>query len=312
MQGQTNGKMPAPPPPLVVEAQKPAPQGANGAAAMPPPPVETPKAPEVDPRLRDLETQTKRIAQHQRKLAEKEAALEKTRAETETKAKEYEEWQQYRANLKRNPIAFLKKEFGENYYDTLTRVHLDGVPTADLVASEMDGRFSEYEKKLQAKEAEYNKRFEELNQRDTERLRAEYFQGVIGEVKKDISKYQHLEAFADDESVWGSVAREIDKHFVENQRAILAGDMEMLTPHEAATRVDKQLEPIFNRVLTAAQKRQSATGQPPERQQAPAPPVRRSLSTDMTASSGAEWTPPKNDDERHKRAMAAFENARRK
>lgn len=314
MQNESNGKMPAPPPPLVAQIQpKETPTNANGGThpqVPAPDPTQTSKEKSQDSAR--LEAETKRFASERRKFSELKAAQEKEWAGKQELLKELEEWKQARANFKRNPVAFLKKELGDNYYDTLTQVHLNGVPTADLVASEMDSRLSDFEKKLQEKDAALDRRFEELQTKEQERLRADFFNGVVSDVKKNLSKYPGLEAFHDDESVFFQVCAEIDSHFQKNQTAIVGGEMEMLTPDEAASIVNKRIEALEARFDAAKRKRQSAAQQPPEQHQRSVPATRRTLSTDITATSGTELVPPKDEKERLARSWAAYEAARRR
>jgi hypothetical protein len=281
------------------------------------PPPEAPKAPEApkeDGRFKELETQTKRFAQQQRKFAEEKAAVAKKEAELATKSKEYEDWQAYQADKKRNPGKYLEREYGENWYDTLTKVKVEGSPTGDLIASEMDERLSAFDKKLKERELAVEKRFEELQTKEQERERQAFHSEVLSHVEKSFEKFPSVEAFWDDPSVRKSITFEIDKHFHENQRAILDGEMQLLTAEEAASIVDKRLDAIGEKFVAARSKKQPPATQAQAEQQPKRsePPQRRSLSTDMTATSGTEWVPPKDDKERLERARAAWERVKQK
>lgn len=286
-----------------------APEGAGATATAPQTPAEPPKAPEADARLKELAAQTARFAQQQKKFSEEKQQLEKQRAEIEAKAKEFEEWKQYRADRLRNPAKYLEKDYGSDWYDKLTAVRLNGAPTGDLIASEMDSRLSEFEKKLQAKEAEVNKRFEELQRQEQQRAIEAFHSEIASEIKKNIEKYPGIEAFSEDPSVWHSVRAEIDNHFQQNKQAILDGELQMLTADEAANIVSKRIEAFGQKFETYRSKKQPPATPPTASN---TPPQRRTLSTDMTASSGSAYVPPKDDKERLERAKAAMEAARRK
>lgn len=302
-------------------AAKPAPaQGAaaNGASTAPEAASQAAHAspPQEDARLRELESQTKRFALQQRKFAEEKATREKEWGEKQAKLKAMEEWEQYHAERRRNPAKYLEKEYGADWYDKLTSVKLNGVPTPDLVASEMDERFKSYESKLKTQEETLNKRLEDMQRQEAEKATQAFFAEVVSDVRRNISKYPHIELFQEDGSVWQSLTGEIDAHFRKNAQAIHAGEMEMLTPDEAASIVDKRIEGLAKKFEEARAKRAGGTGATPHEQQRSdlsqrSDPPRRSLSTNMSAaSSGAELVPPKDDKERLERAKAAWERVK--
>jgi hypothetical protein len=280
-----------------------------GATVTPPAPVE-PKAPEADARLKELEAQTKRFAQQQRKFSEEKQAVEKRAAELEARAREYEEWKQHHADRLRNPAKYLEKDYGPEWYDKLTAVRLNGAPTGDLIASEIDSTAAKFSAELKKRDEELAKLRQEISTKEQNQAIESFHHEVASEIKRNIEKYPGIDAFSDDPSVWQSIRAEIDGHFQKNSQLILDGEMQMLTADEAANIVSKRIEDFGKRFETYRSKKTQPVATPPAA--GITPPQRRTLSTDMTASSGGAIAPAKDDKERFERARAAMEAVRKK
>lgn len=291
----------------VIVKPRPAVTAEPGAPVVPEP-VET-KPPEPDARLKELEAQTKRFAQQQRKFSEERQAHEKQRAELDAKAKEYEEWKQYHADRLRNPAKYLEKDYGPEWYDKLTAVRLNGAPTGDLIASEIDSTAAKFTEELKKRDEEMAKLRNEISAKEQQQAIAAFHSELASDIKKNIDKYDGIGAFQKDDSVWQNVRHEVDKHFHENKEAILAGEKEMLTADQAANIVNKRIVD-FNRRFNEYMSQKQTPATPTTA--SIAPPQRRTLSTDMTASSGGATVPAKNDKERFERSKAAMEAARRR
>lgn len=280
-----------------------APPAAAGATTPPPtaPAVEAKPELTADPRIAEIERQTKALAQRNMKFSSEmraaQAALAKERADVEG-------WRNEKAEFKRNPLKFLRNNLGEKYYDELTNMHLNGVPTPDLIASEMDER----EQKMRSEfKSEAEKLREEISKRDAAeatRAQQEYEGSAIAYAKQNAEKYPLLNHFEE----WGSIPGLIKQHFMATAKRGADGLLrpgEVLTAEQASKTLEERLEAIEKKFEERFQRKQ-ATKQPVlQRNEAP---QRRTLSNDMTAtSSNGEWTPPKNDKERRERAFAAWD-----
>ncbi len=271
-------------------------------------PVAPPAEDALKPRFEELAKQTKRAAEVAKKAAEERKAATQERAAFGKEKAEFEEWKAMRADRKRNPAKYLQSDFGENWYDTLTKYKLEGAPTPDLIASEMDERFSGLRKELDERETKLLKRQDDMRAEELARSKAEYEASAVEHVKQNADKFPLIGLFGE----YGSVPNEIEAHFRRTTKQNADGSWEpgeVLTAQQAAEVVEKRIEEIGKKFEEAKAKKQAAKpdGTPAAPTKRNEPPQRRTLSTEVTASTGGEWTPPRDDNERMRRSFAAID-----
>lgn len=265
------------------------PAATNGAAA----PVGTPA--DAAPLVSADDGQVKKayalLAKKERGLALKAHDLaQKQQAHKEREA-EYQAWQTERASTKRDPVRFLEKEFGKDWYDKLTEVKLNGGKvTPELVLETIDERLGSFEKKheaerLKAAEAEQSK-VQAEEQRMLETWRAD----VAGFVKQNAEAYELINHF----EVHDRVTAKIESEFAKTQK--------LLSPKEAADLIEKDLEERGAK----SKKFGKAPAAPASADKRFDPQQRRTLSNDMAATTPAAKPLPADDRERMKRALEAM------
>lgn len=160
-------------------------------------------------------------------LAAKETAL---RAERESLAKdkaELADWKRTRDNALRDPEAYLKPVYGDDYIKTLNEFALNGKTlTPELVDKRVEQRFSQLEQQ----------KLEAQKQADAERKAGEaqaiqeFNASAVAYVKQHASKYEFIEA----NDSYDLVPKVIEKHYAETQK--------VLSFEEAADLVEKHIE----------------------------------------------------------------------
>lgn len=269
--------------------------------------VETPKPTEPD-RLEELARQTKRLASERMKfgheVTREKTDLAKQREEFAKQKLDYEAWQAARADRRRNPEKYLSQDYGENWYEELSKYKLNGVPTAGLIQSEVDDRVGALQKQLDEQKAAFENRFKEEKQAENLRKEQEYLDSATAHVEGNAEKYPLIHSYG----VTKNVAKMIADAWY---RPAEGQESKVLTAEQAAMALEEQLTASHERATKAKQAKEEAAKPPPVAPGKPNAFPRRTLSNDMTASSAAPSTPPLNDAERMKRAIAAFAAASR-
>ena len=275
-----------------------------------PPPPEPEKAPEADKpdeaaRLSALETQTKRAASERMKLAhEARKFREESAKEKEALAKEREELAAYkkeREDRRRNPEKYLAAEYGPDWYDKLSKVKLNGAPTPDLIASEVDDRVAAVRRELEEFKAETVRREENREKQAAAAERQAYEVQAIAYMKANEAKFPLVHTFG----VQGNINAVIAAHFEETLSRGPDGEVipgEVWSPEEAASFMEKALLERYEKAKAiSAPKPAPKVVQADTRNNSP----RRTLSTDMTATSTRDVPPAQDERERIRRAIAA-------
>lgn len=293
--------------PAVIPTTAPPATPPSGEAAKPP---ETPPAP-PDSRMLELEAQTKRLAQERMKFAAERRRENEERAKANAeiaKAKaEAEAYRKEREDRFRNPAKYLKADYGEDWYDKLSKVQLDGVPPAGLIASEVDEKFGALKKELEDYKAQVAKERETERAQTAQREKEAYEAQAISYIRGAAEKFPLVHAFG----LTDNITAVIQAHFDSTTRENEAGELvpgEVLTFEEAA----KRMEAHLTEKLAAAEKLRAPKAPPPQSAGNGKPPEapRRTLSTQLTGSSPP--TPPvrvETEAERRRRALAAGEAA---
>lgn len=274
------------------------------AAKAPAPPAEQQTPPAVDP----LKPRFDALQQAQQKHAAERQKFAEERKANEERMRKLEDWERIQSDRRRNPLKYLSQEFGEDWYDKLTQIKVNGTTTPDLIASEFDER----EKSLRDEfKSEAQKLREELEKRDAAELareKASHEAQAVAFVKQNAEKFPLINLFEQH----AAVPAAIERHFIETCEQGPDGELipgEMWTPEQAAEAIEKQMLEVEKKILERQKAAKPAAPQAQPSERLTGTPQRRSLSTEMTTSTGGEWTPPKDDAERMRRALAAMDNA---
>lgn len=297
-------------------ATSPAPMpvpAAPGEAPAPAPAPATPKpaapSPE-DVRLAAVAAEVKRTAAERMKLAKEREAFGKEREAAAKEKAEYEAWKREREDRRLNPAKYMTAEYGENWYDKLTEVKLNGTPTPDLIASELEAKVSavrqemeEREKKLRAEQDEWR---QGLTEAEATRAKQEYEAGVLAHIKANEVKYPLVTAFGEHQSV----LRAIEEHWNATAKQGADGQWqgELLTAEQASDLIEKRIDQIAEKLVALK------SGAQPSSTPAPKPPATPAAKRNDTPQRPAQPTSPvapaKDDRERLARAKAAWEAVR--
>lgn len=221
--------------------------------------------------------------------AKRDAELSKREAEIAAKEALW-------AERNRNPVKFLQGVYGDDWYDKTTRFKVDGVPTGDLIASEMDARLSEIDKRLKERDEYWEGKLSERDSQADAQEKQAYEAHALEYVKGSADKYPLIHAFG----VTENITNFIESHFGSTAKRDESGRIvepgELLTPEKAADMMEKLLADRVEAAQKAKAPQTPAAPKPPDKTFA----VRRSLSTDVTASQGSTNAKPKpkTDDER--------------
>ncbi len=217
-------------------------------------------------------------------LAQKAEAFKAEKAE-------FEEWKSARARSKTHPGDFLKKEYGDDWYDKLTEFKLSGGKvTPELLAEEVNAKFADLEKRQEEKSRKQLEEQKANALKEEERLLAN-FQNEVSEFVKAAPEYELINGLDAQHLVAARIKTEHDK------------TGKLLSYKEAADLVEQDLE---NRTAkTKKFQRPQVENQSTAKRNDPT--QRRTLSNDMSGTSASASPPPMNDAERKKRALAAMD-----
>lgn len=237
------------------------------------------------------------------------------------KLTELGELQKWKANQERldktaalNKSAFLESKFGPKWYDEIVEERVNGgAPPAALVATSIEALREEFQAKLDAKDKELEQRTATAKQADEQRVEQEWRGDMANFAKSKLDEYPVLKAVGDERVIGSLVADKIKSEFERTQK--------MLSPQEALDSVEAQALAIVD-AAAGAEKYKSRLTEKLKPATVPAsslnglrrteqPAERRTLSNDLTASTPGR-VPPRNDDERRARAIAAAEAATRR
>lgn len=267
---------------------------------------EKPKEPTAEERLAEIDKATRRAAYEGMKRAQ-EAKKHREQLETERQslAKEKEElasWKQEQADRKRNPLKYLNRDFGDNWFDTINRLKLEGGgTTVDLVASEVDDRVKSIRKELEDYKATSEQKEKERATQQAQQWRENFDAGAVRYLDEQKAKYPLIHAV----KTQSRLPSLIEDHFNQTARLDEDGNQvpgEVLTYEQAAQRMENELDGVWQ----AMQKAKVPVAPEKEKPVTPDRP-RRSLTTDLTATQTGTPTPPRNERERFQRALAKFE-----
>lgn len=278
-------------PPAPSEAPTP-PEGNPAPAPTPPKPEETKEEAQVSRGLNLLAKKERENALARRKLADEWKKLEATR-------KELDEFRAAKESAKRNPEAYLRNVYGENWYDHLTQYRLNGAPPAEMVAAAVDEKLAAFEKKQQEAEEARQNQARESQEQEYQRILGALHEEAKEFVAGNKDSYELIELYGSH----ALIPQTID--------AIHRRDGKVLSVKEAADLVEQYLEEQAKKAQAAKKFQPKAPPPPQGADKRNETPQRRTLSNDLTATTAGARPPPKNDAERLQRAKEAWDRAAR-
>lgn len=310
------------------------------ADAAPAAPAAAPQAQAESAKPDPLVERESAIKQREEQLAKKErvwAAEQKKNADEKkglgAKLKEYEDLKKWRAakeeeerlaNL--NPTEFAKKRWGDNWHQKLTDAHVGGVPPADLIAAEFSKLRQEIDAKLAERDERQRATTTAAQQASIDESRRIVELECVDYLEASASEYPLFKRFGSPAAVAKALAQRIEQTYYATQKRDEAGnvvrDGRVMTPKEAADALEADLTGIAEEAVShdkykskLQEKLKPATvngaGAAPGGQLRRTEVERRTLSNDLTASTPGK-APPLSDEDRMKRATAAFNAARTK
>lgn len=232
---------------------------------------------------------------------------------------------------KLNPAGYLHGVYGEKWADQLREVMINGVPPADMMASEVQRLRDEFEQKLADKDTDRQKAESEASKRNVEQARRALHFEAADFYKANEKDYPIFKRLGDERAVAATLAQRIESEYhrsekrdPETNEVVLSG--KVLTAKEAADLLEADLlalaedavshekyRPKFQEKLQPAKQAAtvatsaSNTGgvkQQVDGKQQSSSQQRRTLTNNLTASTPGR-TPALTDAERRERALAA-------
>lgn len=277
-------------------------------------------APSVEEREAQLKAREEALNKKERVWRDEAKKASDEKKGLGAKLKEYEELKKYkhereeRDELRRlNPEYGLREDFGDNYREKLTKLFVDGVPPADLIAAEFKRMRAEFKAELDAERAKTREQTTASEAQDVENTRAMVASDATAFYEANAKDYPVFERIGDAKRVGAILGQRIEQEYMAKGR--------LITPKEAAEGLEADM---FGLVETAVahdkyksrlqDKLKSANVSPSSGSPQGAPQQssqRRTLSNDLTASTSGR-APPRSDAEREQRAIEAFNRIRAK
>lgn len=262
-----------------------------------PPPGPTP----VDP-AKPSDAPTRRESKafaalsRQRKAIEaREVAYRAQVAEIEKREQAAKDFEAKKLAAKTDPFSLLA-EAGISYEDLTQHIVRGGKATPELLAKSVEDKLEAYKREqAEAAKAAHDAQ-DKAAQENEQRVISQWRNGVVDFVKQNAASYELTTAFGAE----SEVSRAIEEAHRQTGK--------LLQTKEAAELVEKHLEGVLEKLLaTAKAKSKVATPAPVAAPAKPSAP--KTISADMTAASRAAKPAPVTDEERMKRAMAAYYKA---
>lgn len=251
----------------------------------------------ITKRERDFASEAKKAAQGKNGLGAKLSKLS-----------EYEKREQL---AKLNPPEYLKGIYGDGWYDTVMSTHANGVPTANLLAAELQKVREEFRQTLEQREEASRAAAKSAEQSEYEAARADTVANCRGFYESKTAEYPIFKKLGDAQRIGEMLTARIEAHaratgkLLSTQEAADGLESDMWGLVEEAASHDKYRGRLQEKLKPATVSPSSgASG-------APQSSTRRTLSNHLTATTTGR-TPPRSDAERQERAIQAFNAARAK
>lgn len=289
---------------------------ANGTPAPTPTPAVAAPAVDVKAELERIEAGRRDIERKERahvQTLRKHAEEKKTLGEKLSRLAELEKREQ---SAKLNPVAFLKSIYGDGWYDIATKAKLDGIPPADLVASELEKVKEEFHKELSTRD-------EQAAQARAESARQALAADAHAFVAASGKEYPVFEGYQP-EAIAKLLAQRVESEYnlAYKRNEATGAPTTPISIKAAADLVESELVAIAERVAASekyraklAEKFKPSAPAPAApaaaKPQRPEPQQRHTLSNDLTGTTPSK-TAPLSDAERLERAITARDAARKR
>lgn len=288
--------------------------------------AELKKAVELQKREKIVEVKRWKNATEQEKKTSNERAVKI--AEYEKRIAEIERRDQY---AKLNPVSHLKSLYGDNWHEFVNTIQANGgAPTADTVAAEISRMREDFDKKLSDKDAKDAEQQKAAQLRAMEDQAQAFVSRGAAWIDENKSEFPLLVKRARGDAAqaaqwiancvgqeWGKAikpngARDPDpSHFKPAAELIEA---ELLRQHDEALEVEKYAERFRNKLTPAktagivpgVTKSQVVPSSLPQKSQL------KTLSNDLTGSTGSSTSPSRSDEARRKQLYERFDTLSRK
>lgn len=284
---------------------------APGAAAVPTPKPPEPKPDPMAPRFAALAKEAQKVAREKQALAAERAAkaaeLKAKEDAIAARAAKADEWEKAEKAAKADPGGYLRRIYGENWYDLLTEFKLKGetsAPADMAVQAVREEARAEAERIRKENEERWNKfEAERKAAQEAERARAlddqkaiiqQWQDDTLAFVNANVEKYELIHQTGSQQLVLDVI------------RDTFAKSKRVLTADEAAEAVEKHLEGLVEKVTTGKkwQSRAAAKAAPTEeRASGPATTLTNAAATGASIPSGGA------KEDRFSRALKAMEEA---
>jgi hypothetical protein len=208
-----------------------------------------------------------------------------------------------------NSPGFLGKLYGEKYQEVVNSAAINGVPPADLIASELRRMSADFERRLEERDAKAAEATKTASQQQFEQMRNETVNACADFYNKGAAEYPVFKKLGDAQRVGEMLTARIEM-FAKQGKEIsikeaadgLEGDVlglldEAIQHEKYKGRLQSKANPATVSESSGSQGVQSST--------------RRTLSNNLTATTTGK-APPRSDEERFQRSMEAFNSARAK
>lgn len=218
-------------------------------------------------------------------------------------------------NFKLNPTAVLQKALGDNWYDKVVEMRINGgAPTADTVAAEIARAKDEWRAEMEAKEKEREEGGRKARQEAEAAARAQLAQEASDFMSQAAAEYPLLSGFKSD-VLAKAVAQYQEQEFHRTGKVLTSKEAcdamewaqvshrllnEQDVPEKALEKYSERLGKLTGRLKPASVAPVVGSRGAPNTQQA----ERRTLSNDLSASTPGTKRTPRTDEERRAAIMA--------
>lgn len=234
------------------------------------------------------------------------------------KLSEYEQLKKWkseadtRAELRKlNPVAALEEDFGKDWREKLTALSVNGVPPTDLIAEALKRFEQRIDEKLANRDRQTQEQATAAERAEIEATRARVAGESSAFYESNANNYPVFERLGDAQRIGEILGQRIEQNFMRTGKVMTpkeaadALESDMLGIAETATKSEKYRDRL--QPGTKPANHSEATGKLGGGGSTNDSPgsTRRTLSNDLTASSSGR-APPRSDEERMARSIAAF------
>lgn len=287
-----------------VAPTSPAPAGASGAAPVGTPPAQP--AGQPDPKLLQeqfgkLVHREKALLAERQKLTQQRAEFDAAQTARKTQDEETARFRAWKDGAKKDPDSLLKGVYGDNWYETLTDLRLNGKPTADLQVAELRDELEKTKAQIAKDREDAEKAARESAREAEQQAETEFIDKAHSWIKGAGEKYELINLLGSH----AEVTSLIKTHWNDQIKAEVA-EPKLLSVEEASQMVEDWLE---QQVSKAASSKKLTNKKAPATELPKTPegsPREARTIADLNGSS-APPAAARTEEERTKRAYAAYD-----